>query len=219
MGGNPLAPILASFEPERRQGTSRRSLRFRVMPADGIPVFGQNVYQTSRRRLLRIGNRALNAPERRHAQFTFALLSCSPRKPLDSGARLSRHGTESHSHQEIAMRSTTTFRKTLFAAGLIAAFAAMPIAQVSAQATQSDNQTVPDKAADTWITTKVKSEFATTKHLKASDISVSTNDGVVTLSGSVASEKQKTRAENIAKGVKGVKSVDTSGLTVGSSSK
>jgi hyperosmotically inducible protein len=115
------------------------------------------------------------------------------------------------------MRSISLFRKTLIATGLVAAFAAMPIAQVCAQAAQSDNQTVPDKAADAWITTKVKSEFATAKHLKASDISVSTNDGVVTLSGSVASDKQKTRAENIAKGVKGVKSVDTSGLTVGSS--
>ena len=37
---------------------------------------------------------------------------------------------------------------------------------------KSDNQTVPDKAADAWITTKVKSEFATTKGVDATDISV-----------------------------------------------
>jgi hyperosmotically inducible protein len=78
----------------------------------------------------------------------------------------------------------------------------------------SDNKTVPDKAADAWITTKVKSEFGTTKGIKATDISVTTNDGVVSLSGTVATGKEKMRAERIAKRVKGVKSVDASGLNV-----
>ena len=63
------------------------------------------------------------------------------------------------------MRMNNLFRKTLIAAGLVAAFSAVPFAQVAAQDAMqksSDNQTVPDKTADTWITTKVKSELATT---------------------------------------------------------
>jgi hyperosmotically inducible protein len=110
-------------------------------------------------------------------------------------------------------------RKALFAAALVAGLGTVPFAQVSAQdsaaaSSKGDNQTVPGKADDTWITTKVKSEFAANKSVKATDISVSTSDGVVTLTGSVATAKEKSHAESIAKKIKGVKSVDASGLTV-----
>ncbi|OOG48110.1 BON domain-containing protein [Rhodanobacter sp. C01] len=117
------------------------------------------------------------------------------------------------------MRTRSMIRNSVFATGLMLAFAAVPFAQAVAQDAgsmqkSSDNQTVPDKAADAWITTKVKSEFGTTKGIKATDISVSTSDGVVTLSGNVATEKEKLHAERVAKNVKGVKNVDASGLTV-----
>src|SRR6185437_10756152 len=104
--------------------------------------------------------------------------------------------------------------------GMMLAFAAVPFSQAMAshgnEAMQqsSDNQTVPDKAADAWITTKVKSEFGTTKGVHATEISVSTNDGVVTLSGTVGSTREKMHAVRVAKKVKGVKSVDAAGLTV-----
>ncbi|TCV94194.1 hyperosmotically inducible protein [Luteibacter rhizovicinus] len=110
-----------------------------------------------------------------------------------------------------------TIRKALFAAALVTGLGAVPFAQVSAQdsaAKTSDNQTVPGKADDAWITTKVKSEFATKKAVHGSDISVTTTEGVVALTGSVTTAKEKTNAEKIAKAVKGVKSVDASGLTV-----
>jgi hyperosmotically inducible protein len=116
-----------------------------------------------------------------------------------------------------------SIRKTLIAAGLIAAFGAIPVTQVVAQdsgagmSKSSDNQTVPGKVDDAWITTKVKSEFAAKKSVKGSDISVSTTEGVVTLTGTVATAKEKTHATTIAKSVKGVKSVDASGLTVSAS--
>jgi hyperosmotically inducible protein len=106
-------------------------------------------------------------------------------------------------------------RNTVFAAALIAGVAALPIATVSAQ--DSSSQTVPSKAADGWITTKVKSELASTKGIKSTDITVETNDGVVSLSGTVASAAQKTRVEKIAKKIKGVKSVAADGLTVAAS--
>jgi hyperosmotically inducible protein len=115
-----------------------------------------------------------------------------------------------------------TLRKALFAAALVAGLGTVPFTQVYAQdsaaaSSKGDNQTVAGKADDTWITTKVKSEFAANKSVKGTDISVSTSDGVVTLTGTVATAKEKSHAEKIAKGVKGVKSVEASGLTVSSS--
>jgi hyperosmotically inducible protein len=119
------------------------------------------------------------------------------------------------------MRTNNLFRKTLIAAGLVAAFSAVPFAQVAAQDAMksASNQTVPDKTADTWITTKVKSELATTKNVKSTDISVSTMDGVVTLTGTASSSAEKAKVEQVAKAVKGVKSVDASGLTVSDTAK
>ncbi|HEV2623429.1 MAG TPA: BON domain-containing protein [Frateuria sp.] len=120
------------------------------------------------------------------------------------------------------MRTTSAFHRALVAAGLTAALAAVPVAQALAQDTgaqssgsmQSSNQTVPGKVDDAWITTKVKSELATTKHVHATDISVDTTDGVVRLTGTVGSKKEKSRAVHVARKVKGVKSVDATGLTV-----
>lgn len=119
------------------------------------------------------------------------------------------------------MTKHSKIRNCFAAAGLLVGLAALPFAQVSANELgpqmqkSADNQTVPDKAADAWITTKVKSEFGTKKGVKGSDISVETNDGVVTLTGTVATNMEKTRAKRVASKVKGVKSVDDMGLTVG----
>lgn len=118
------------------------------------------------------------------------------------------------------MHNHSVIRRSMIAAGMMLAFAAVPFSQAVASPSggamqqSSDNQTVPDKAADGWITTKVKSEFGTTKGIHATDISVSTNDGMVTLSGTVGSSKEKMHAVRVAKKVKGVKSVDAAGLTV-----
>lgn len=120
-------------------------------------------------------------------------------------------------------------KKSLIAAGLTAALAAAPFAQVAAQNASSadqsyssqsndQNQTIPGKANDAWITTKVKSELATTKHVSATAIDVDTNDGHVTLSGTVDSQMAKDKALRVAQNVKGVKSVDITGLTVGGTS-
>ncbi len=94
------------------------------------------------------------------------------------------------------MRTRSIIRSSMFAAGLALAFAAVPLSQAVAQDTSpamqksANNQTVPDKAADAWIS-------------------------VVTLTGTVSSENEKMRAQRVAQLVKGVKSVDASGLTVG----
>jgi hyperosmotically inducible protein len=104
-------------------------------------------------------------------------------------------------------------RNSLFAAGLMVAFAAVPVSQVMAQdSTGSSSST--SETGDAWITTKVKSEFTTTKGISSTDISVTTTNGVVTLTGTATSKHEKTKAVNVAKKVKGVKSVDATGLTV-----
>jgi hyperosmotically inducible protein len=120
------------------------------------------------------------------------------------------------------MRTHSAFHRAFIAAGLTAALAAVPFAQALAQdadaqssgSMQSANQTMPGKVDDAWITTKVKSEFATTSEIPASKISVDTHDGMVRLTGTVASNMDKNRAIQVAHGVKGVKSVDATGLTV-----
>ncbi|MDB5976830.1 MAG: hypothetical protein JWR07_3590 [Nevskia sp.] len=67
-------------------------------------------------------------------------------------------------------------------------------------------------ASDSWITTKVKSDLLADSVTKGLDISVKTSNGVVALSGTVASQDAVDHAEDVAKKVKGVKSVDSSGL-------
>jgi hyperosmotically inducible protein len=67
-------------------------------------------------------------------------------------------------------------------------------------------------ASDSWITTKVKSKLLADNTTKGLDISVKTTNGVVALSGTVKNEDAVEHASDLAKQVKGVKSVDTSGL-------
>ena len=65
---------------------------------------------------------------------------------------------------------------------------------------------------DAWITTKVKSELATTKGVKSADVSVKTVDGVVTLTGVLPTEIAVNKAIAVAKSVRGVTGVDAAGL-------
>jgi hyperosmotically inducible periplasmic protein len=78
----------------------------------------------------------------------------------------------------------------------------------SAKAAENQGHAV----ADTWITTKVKSTYGYSSNVDGSDISVTTSSGVVTLSGKVASGVERSLAIELAKNVRGVKSVDSKGL-------
>ena len=66
-----------------------------------------------------------------------------------------------------------------------------------------------NKVEDAWITTKVKSELATTKGVKSGDVHVDTDSGVVRLSGTVRSPDEAQRAIETALTVKGVDAVDS----------
>lgn len=68
--------------------------------------------------------------------------------------------------------------------------------------------------SDTWITTKVKADLATTEGVSSTEISVETTNGVVTLIGVLDSKTAVEKAIATAKGIKGVVRVDASGLKV-----
>jgi hypothetical protein len=60
---------------------------------------------------------------------------------------------------------------------------------------------------DGWLWVKTRFDLAAADDLRDSTINVDVDNGVVTLTGTVATATQKTRAEAIAKSVEGVKSV------------
>ena len=60
---------------------------------------------------------------------------------------------------------------------------------------------------DTFITTKVKAELVNDPVVKATEVNVETFKGVVQLSGFVSSQAAANKAVEIARNVKGVKSV------------
>ena len=64
-----------------------------------------------------------------------------------------------------------------------------------------------DVIDDTWITTKVKSQYVGEDVLKGSDIDVDTKNNVVTLSGTVPTEVSRAAALRMARETKGVKRV------------
>lgn len=68
--------------------------------------------------------------------------------------------------------------------------------------------------ADGWITTKVKSTYGYSSNVDGSDIAVSTNSGIVTLSGKVDSGAERALAIELAQNVRGVKSVQSKALTL-----
>jgi NOL1/NOP2/fmu family ribosome biogenesis protein len=62
-------------------------------------------------------------------------------------------------------------------------------------------------ANDGYLWAKTRAVLAATDDLRDSTINVDVDDAVVTLSGTVANQAQKTKAEQVARGVEGVKSV------------
>ena len=68
-------------------------------------------------------------------------------------------------------------------------------------------RTVGTGLNDGWLWVKARFDLAAADDLRDSTINVDVDRDVVTLTGSVASAAQKTRAEQVAKSVEGVKSV------------
>jgi len=83
----------------------------------------------------------------------------------------------------------------------------MIIAAVAACASTSKQESTGEYVDDSVITTKVKSLLVADDFLKSFQISVKTYKGTVQLSGFVGSQQAVDKAGEIARSVKGVKSV------------
>ena len=78
----------------------------------------------------------------------------------------------------------------------------------SSGGTSSTTSEIKQDSKDSWLTTKVKSALAADVGLKTlTGINVDTTGSVVTLKGSVDTAANKSRAEQVARGVEGVSSV------------
>lgn len=80
---------------------------------------------------------------------------------------------------------------------------------------KESGRTVGTGANDMWLWVKTRFDLAAADDLRDSTINVDVDKDVVTLTGTVASAAQKTRAETVAKAVEGVKGVRNQ-LKVGS---
>jgi hyperosmotically inducible periplasmic protein len=94
------------------------------------------------------------------------------------------------------------FKKTAAAALVAAALL------FSAACSRDDGKTAGQTIDDSAINAKVKAAFAQDPGVRAVDIKVDTHLGKVQLSGWADSAAEKTRAEELAKAVPGVKSVE-----------
>jgi hyperosmotically inducible protein len=82
------------------------------------------------------------------------------------------------------------------------------------KAQRADDANSQQPVGDTWITTKVKTSLLADDDVAGLQIDVDTVNGVVTLTGDVASQAQVEEARRIASEIEGVTDVDTSGLNV-----
>ncbi|MBP2847325.1 molecular chaperone OsmY [Dickeya oryzae] len=81
------------------------------------------------------------------------------------------------------------------------------IAQTAGKSIDDSVQQATDYMDDSTLTARVKGALLKDETLDSNDISVSTHDGVVTLSGFIASQEMATGAVKIATQTEGVKSV------------
>ncbi|NQD94500.1 BON domain-containing protein [Pseudomonas sp. CrR25] len=85
-------------------------------------------------------------------------------------------------------------------------------AQPTLLAANNTMEKAGEAVSDTWITSKVKSTLIADENLSGLDIEVETNQGVVTLSGTVASSVERDMAIAKAKQIEGVTAVSADGL-------
>jgi len=95
----------------------------------------------------------------------------------------------------------------MLSAALAAAISAAALVNLQGCAVARDQESVGAYVDDATITTQVKAKMVENKAVDAGAISVETLNGTVMLSGFAKSENERATAENLARDVKGVKSV------------
>lgn len=96
-------------------------------------------------------------------------------------------------------------KKILFC--LVTLLGAAGVAFTAGCSSTAENRSTGAFIDDTAITTKVKAAFVKDEVVKAIDVKVDTYNGAVQLSGFVDNSEQRVRAEQIARGVSGVRDV------------
>jgi len=108
--------------------------------------------------------------------------------------------------KHVASATLTATALSLLLAGPVLADTRSAVQPTMLAASETMNAT-EDAVTDTWITSKVKSTFLADSELSGIDIKVETNQGVVSLSGVVATEAERDLAVAKAKQIKGVTAV------------
>ncbi len=103
--------------------------------------------------------------------------------------------------------------KTIHATVLATTLACVTGAGLAVAADQSSS--MKEAVSDTWITTKVKAELVAADKVSSTDISVTTIDGVVTLTGVLPDKAELDRVVALTRGIDGVKDIDSAGLKIG----
>jgi hyperosmotically inducible periplasmic protein len=111
--------------------------------------------------------------------------------------------------RELAGRMAENTRGVVSVDNKLVVNEAQPASNVKVEPAEGDTS---EAIADTWITTKVKSTFMYSSNVENDDISVSTEDGNVTLTGMVGSGAERELATELAMNVRGVKSVNAEDL-------
>lgn len=111
------------------------------------------------------------------------------------------------------MKTSTLLSSALLTAALSLGMQTSVLANETGK-NQDHSASMGEAVSDGWITTKIKAELASTKDLRSGDISVETNNGVATLTGTVPSEIEVKKAVATTQSVKGVTEVDAAGLKV-----
>jgi osmotically-inducible protein OsmY len=99
--------------------------------------------------------------------------------------------------------------------GVVAVDNQIKVNALKPDAAESGKQAVKEAGvdiSDSWITTKVKSSLLYTSNVAGSAIEVSTDKGVVSLSGRLNSSVEKALAVEVAQNVRGVKNVKSAEL-------
>ena len=100
-------------------------------------------------------------------------------------------------------------KRTIRIMCLVMSVGLMPVGWMGCASTRTQECT-GEYVDNSAITTKVKAAFAKDPAVSAMAVSVETFKGVVQLSGFVNTQLEKDRAEEIARGIRGVKSVTNS---------
>ena len=128
--------------------------------------------------------------------------------------RVTLKGTaESAVASDLANRLALNTRGVLSVDNQLVVNGVKPTTAVATAAKKAAQEAEKD-ISDSWITTKVKSTFLYSSNVDGEDIAVSTKSGIVTLSGKVSSGAERALAIELAKNVRGVKSVNSKTLTL-----